>query len=109
MTDRISRDQLKAKLDRADVFVLVDTLPDTHYRKSHLPGAINIRSDDIVSEAPIRIPDRDTEIVVYCGNGPCMRSSLAADRLLQLGYRKVRDYHEGKADWIEARLPVEAG
>ena len=108
MADLISREDLKAKLDRGDMFVLVDTLPESAYRKGHLPGAINIPSDDILAEAPKRIPDRDADIVVYCGNGPCKRSSISAHRLGRLGYRNVRDYHEGKADWVAAGLPVEA-
>ena len=108
MTDLISRQELKAKLDRGGSFVLVDTLPESAYRKGHLPGAINIPSDDIRTVAPQRIPDRSTEIVVYCANGPCKRSRLAAERLAALGYREVRDYHEGKADWIDADLPLEA-
>ena len=107
MSDVISRADLKARLDRGDHIVLVDTLPETAYRKSHLPGAINIPSDDILADAPERIPDHDAEIVVYCGNGPCKRSSLSADRLRTLGYRRVYDYHEGKADWITAGFPVE--
>lgn len=107
MTDLISREDLKARLDQGCRLVLVDTLPEPAYRKSHLPGAINIPSDDILAEAPERIPDRDADIVVYCGNGPCKRSSLSVDRLRRLGYRRVRDYHEGKADWIAAGYPVE--
>jgi rhodanese-related sulfurtransferase len=34
---------------------------------------------------------------------------MAAARLVELGYTRVRDYHEGKADWIQAGLPVESG
>jgi len=108
-TETISRAELKAKLDRGDSFVLVDTLPEAAFARHHLPGAINIPSDDIVAEAPRRIPDRDTEIVVYCASGPCRRSRLAAERLEALGYRRVRDYHEGRADWTAAGLPVETG
>lgn len=107
MVDRISREALKARIDRGDGFVLLDTLPEAAYRKGHLPGAINIPSEGILDDAPRRIPDRDTEIVVYCANGPCKRSRLAADRLEALGYRRVHDYHEGKADWIDAGLPLE--
>ncbi len=76
MTKLISRAKLKAKLNRGEAFVLVDTLPEAAYRKHHLPGAINILSDDIVTVAPDRIPDRGAEIVVYCANGPCKRSRL---------------------------------
>lgn len=108
MVENISREELRAKIDRNDDFVLVDTLPEAAYRKSHLPGAVNIVSDDINDVAPGRIPDRNADIVVYCGNGPCKRSSLSAERLIGLGYTHARDYHEGKADWIEAGLPIEA-
>lgn len=107
MIERISRDELKMKLDRGDDFVLVDTLPEAAYRKHHLPGAINIRSEDIIEMAPRLIPDRDTEIVVYCASGPCKRSSLSAGRLMDLGYTNVRDYHEGRQDWEANGLPVE--
>ncbi len=107
MVQRISRQALKAKLDGGDTFVLVDTLPATAYRKSHLPGAISIPSDDITEAAPTLLPDRNADIVVYCANGPCKRSRLAAERLEALGYTNVRDYHEGKADWLDAGLPVE--
>jgi len=108
MTNRISRAQLKAKLDRGDAFVLIDTLPEAAYRRHHLPTAINIPSDDIVAEAPLRIPDRNADIVVYCANGPCKRSRLSAERLEALGYSRVRDYHEGKRDWMDAGFPVES-
>ena len=33
---------------------------------------------------------------------------IAADILTRLGYKDVRDYHEGKKDWIEAGLPTES-
>ena len=38
----ISREDLKAKLDREDDFVLVETLSEEQYQHAHLPGAVNI-------------------------------------------------------------------
>ena len=58
---------------------------------------------------PRLLPDRDARIVVYCSDGPCPNSRIAAARLTALGYTDVRDYHEGKAEWREAGLPLEAG
>ena len=52
------------------------------------------------------LPDKGVQILVYCSNGPCRNSGIAADILARLGYRDVRDYHEGKKDWIEAGLPT---
>ncbi|HEV7395896.1 MAG TPA: rhodanese-like domain-containing protein [Pyrinomonadaceae bacterium] len=64
----ISRDELKEKLDRADDFLLVETLPATTYHHSHLPGAINLPPDNVASLAPQILPDKNADIVVYCAN-----------------------------------------
>ena len=45
MTNTISRDELKQKIDRKDDFFLVETLPATAYHHAHLPGAINLPPD----------------------------------------------------------------
>lgn len=34
---------------------------------------------------------------------------MISARLAALGYENVRDYHEGKQDWMEAGLPTETG
>jgi hypothetical protein len=34
----ISREDLKAKLDRGDYFILVETLSEQQYRHAHLPA-----------------------------------------------------------------------
>ena len=109
MVGRISREELKAKLDRSEGVVLVEALPEKYFRHAHLPGALNLPHDAVDSLAPALLPDKDAEIVVYCANAPCQNSGIAAERLVQLGYAKVRDYHEGKADWIEAGTPLLPG
>ena len=54
-----------------------------------------------------RIPDLDTDVVVYCASSACDSSVTVASRLLELGYRNVLHYAEGKRDWVEAGLPLE--
>ena len=81
----------------------------SHYEAEHLPGAINVPHDEVDALAPALLPDRDAAIVVYCASGPCQNSGIAARRLVALGYSDVSDYHEGKAEWIAAGLPVETG
>ncbi len=79
------------------------------YARSHLPGAINLPVEWVDERAPRRIPDLDTEIVVYCIDSACDSSARVAERLLELGYRNVRHYVEGKKDWVAAGLPLEGG
>lgn len=111
MTDlpTITRNDLRAKLDRGDPVVLVEALPEGYYRKEHLPGAINLPPDRIRELAPRLLPDKDAEIIVYCSSLQCQKSSFATATLLKLGYRNVRDYEGGKRDWMEAGLLTERG
>ena len=68
MTETISRDDLKQKIDRKDDFLLVETLPATAYHHNHLPGAINLPPDSVKTLAAQLLPDQGAEIVVYCAN-----------------------------------------
>ncbi len=109
MAKRISRDELKAKLDDSEPMVVVEALPASYYQDAHLPGAVNLPHDQVDELAPQMLPDKNALIVTYCANGPCPNSGIAAERLEALGYVKVREYYEGKQDWVEAGLPTESG
>ena len=61
----ISREELEAKLDRGDEFVLLEVLGEASYRREHLPGGI--RHEDMEQLLDI-LPDKNTEIVAYCSN-----------------------------------------
>jgi rhodanese-related sulfurtransferase len=103
----IGRESLWQKIERGDEFVLVDALPPLAYAASHLPGAISMPPEYVVSRARRRIPNSHTEVVVYCSSATCDSSLIVANRLVELGYRNVRHYAEGKRDWVEAGLPLE--
>jgi rhodanese-related sulfurtransferase len=63
----ISRDELKQKIDRGDRFALVETLPEFMYKQRHLPGALNLPPNEVQQRAASVLPDKNAEIVVYCG------------------------------------------
>ncbi len=102
----ISREELEAKMDRGDDFVLVDALSRQHYESSHLPGAINLPYE-FVDDAPEVLPDKSAEVIVYCMSVECEASKEEVRELEEMGYEEVRHYVEGKQDWIQAGLPVE--
>ena len=91
--ERISREELKAKLCRGEDVVRVEALGEASYEKAHLPGARNIPYDRMDKLAPRLLPDKGVQIAVYCSNGPCRHSGIASDILARLGYEDVRDYH----------------
>ena len=109
MLVRISRQSLRQKIESGEEFVLVDALSPMSYAMSHLPGAINITPDWVDDGARRRIPDLNSEVVVYCADLTCDSSVGVANRLIELGYRNVRHYAEGKRDWVKAGLPLEGG
>jgi len=108
MAPNITRDELEAKMDRGDDFILVEALSQEHYRSCHLPGAINLPYE-FVDEAEKVLPDKGSEIVVYCMNPDCLASREEARELEEMGYERVLHYAAGKQAWIRAGLRVERG
>ena len=109
MTNKITRDELKAMLDRGEEVTIIEALPEQYYRQAHLPGALLLPHDQVDELASTLLPDKAAEIVIYCANLPCPNSEIAAERLSELGYTNVREYAEGKQDWSDAGYLVEQG
>jgi len=61
----ITREELKAKMDRGDEFVLLEILGESAYQRAHLPGAIRLQDLDLIPEL---LPDEAAEIVTYCSS-----------------------------------------
>jgi len=104
MIETISRDELTEKIARHDRFRLVEVEPEDSYHQAHLPGAINLPPTQVSALALKRLRDRDAEIVVYSSD--LHESETAARDLIEKGYTHVREYAEGKQDWIDSGLPI---
>ncbi len=99
----IDREELKEKLDRRDDFKLVMVLGDWGFRAKHIPGSLNISAPDVAAS----VLGLEDEIVVYCSGDPCPASKYTYHVLEQRGYKHIRRYAGGIADWEEAGYPVE--
>ncbi len=99
----ISREELRDKLNRGDDFKLVMTLENWAFQSKHIPGSINIFPTEVTNG----ILDPNDEIVVYCAAPACPASIIAYQRLIGTGYKNVRRYPGGIADWEEAGFPLE--
>ena len=66
MVATISRHELKAKMDRGEKFALVEALSEEYYRRSHLPGAVNIPADKVGELADKLLPDKNRDVITYC-------------------------------------------
>ena len=101
----ISREELRAAIDNARVTV-VDALPPAAFGQRHLPGAINVVAENSDEQVRAALPDPAAAIVAYSTDEHCTRGPELAGRLRELGYRDVRTYEGGIADWVAAGLPV---
>ncbi|HZZ16747.1 MAG TPA: rhodanese-like domain-containing protein [Candidatus Sulfotelmatobacter sp.] len=97
-------DDIKKKIDGGSKFTLVDVREESEFAKDHLPGAIHLGKGIIERDIEARVPDLNTEIILYCGGG--FRSALAADNLQKMGYTDVISMDGGIRDWREKGYPL---
>ena len=95
----VTIDEVKAKLDRKEKFLLIDVREESEYAADHLPGAVHLGKGIIERDVENRVPDQDTPVVLYCGGG--FRSALAADNLQKMGYTHVLSMDGGIRGWRE--------
>lgn len=88
--NRVSFKEAKELMDSGKPYVLIDTRTDEEFGIEHAEGATVLPVDDIDKDsAKAVIPDTDTAILVYCRTG--QRSKLAAEKLIELGYKHIYD------------------
>ena len=101
----ITRDELRAKLQRGEKFKLVMTLSASAYSSKRIPTSLHF---DTIDEALAAL-DPGEEIVVYCAGVSCAASIRAYYLLERVGYTHVRRYPGGVADWEDAGYPLDHG
>ena len=99
-----SIDDVKARLDRGDRFLLIDVREESEYAKDHLPNAIHLGRGIIERDIEESVPELSTPLVLYCGGG--YRSALAADNLQKMGYTNVLSMDGGIRGWREKHFPL---
>lgn len=97
-------DEIKQRLDGREKLMLVDVREESEYAKDHLPGAVHLGKGIIERDIEARVPDPQTELVLYCGGG--FRSALAADNLQKMGYTNVISMDGGIREWRDKNYPL---
>jgi rhodanese-related sulfurtransferase len=99
-----SVEQVAERLERGERFYFVDVREDSEFAVDHAAGAVHLGRGILERDVEKLIPDRDADIVLYCGGG--YRSALAADSLQRMGYRKVCSMAGGIRAWRAASRPL---
>ena len=100
-------DDIKARLDQGEKFILIDVREESEFARDHLPGAVHMGKGTIERDIEARVPDTGAPLVLYCGGG--FRSALAADALQKMGYTNVISMDGGIRVWREKQYPLTTG
>ena len=87
--------------------ILIDVREDNAWRAEHVKGAVHVGKGVIERDIEKIVPDKDREILLYCGGG--FRSALAADALQQMGYTNVWSVDGGFKAYKQAGKEMESG
>jgi len=98
---------VQARLARGEPLHFIDVREDAEYAVDHAAQARHIGRGVIERDIETLIPDRDAQIVLYCGGG--FRSALAAESIAKMGYRNVWSMDGGMHEWRAAGAPIEPG
>jgi len=86
---------------------LIDVREESEWAAGHARGAEHMGKGVIERDIEQRVPDKNTELILYCGGG--FRSALSADNLQRMGYTNVTSMAGGWRAWQEAGAPTETG
>lgn len=84
---------------------LIDVREESEWHSGHAAGAEHLGKGVIERDIEERVPDREAEVILYCGGG--FRSALAADALQKMGYENVSSMAGGWRAWVAAGEPTE--
>ena len=85
--------------------VLIDVREDHEWDAEHARRAVHIGRGVIERDIVWQYPDKDTELILYCGGG--YRSALAADNLQKMGYANILSMTGGWTAWKEKGAPTD--
>ena len=97
-TQQRMRENIEAKL--------IDVREDKEWEAAHAAGAIHLGKGIIERDIETTVPDKNTELILYCGGG--YRSALAADALQRMGYTNVFSMAGGWKAWKEEGGEIES-
>ncbi|HEV2799652.1 MAG TPA: rhodanese-like domain-containing protein [Pyrinomonadaceae bacterium] len=86
---------------------LIDVREDHEWQAGRAARATHIGRGIIERDIEHSIPDKQTELILYCGGG--YRSALAADNLQRMGYTNVYSMDGGWTAWQASGAPTEEG
>ena len=76
---------------------LIDIREKEEWDEGHLKGAIFLPRGFLEIKIEKTVPDKETPVILYCAGG--VRSALATQSLIELGYKNVSSMAGGYGEW----------
>jgi len=92
---------------RKNPVIFIDIREDHEWEAGHAAGAIHLGKGIIEREIERVVPDKGSEVILYCGGG--YRSALAGDNLRKMGYTNVLSMAGGWKAWKRSGGKVKRG
>jgi len=89
--------------------LIIDTRPYAMTLKESIPGALYMNDEELPTLMGRFPVDKNTPIITFCAGFECHKSHVVANKLLELGYKKVSVFAGGLPAWKEAKLQTTAG
>ena len=102
----ISLDDTRTRLSENPEAVLLDVREESEWNKAHAKEAQYLGKGVLERDLETRFPDKETEIIMYCGGG--FRSALTCDAAQKMGYTNVWSMENGYRGMIVAEWPLES-
>ena len=103
----VSVAETRARLTSNPKVVLMDVREDLEWQQNHAAEAVHLGKGVLERDLEKLFPDRNTEIIMYCGGG--FRSALTADVAQKMGYGKVYSLIGGYKALVAANWPTKSG
>ena len=97
--ETITTEGLQRRLEQGGDFHFWNVLTDEYFHGEMIPGSHRVPLDRVGREVAQTRLAKDAEVVVYCAGPKCPQSASAAQKLIDLGYTRVRAYEGGLEEW----------
>jgi rhodanese-related sulfurtransferase len=111
-----TQDLFAQKMQGAEGLLFIDSRSRDDYAAGHIPGALAIPLDSVQRSGKteagsewagtLDFPGAQT-LIVYCEGGDCQTSIALAKIIHDKGYKDIRIFTGGWAEWSGAGLPEE--
>jgi len=103
--DPVTAPEVKRILEDNPDAVLVNALSSLEFAIQHIPGSINIPTNEVQYSDDLPV-EKSTELIFYCMGVRCKHSFNASLQAINMGYTRVHWFQGGIPEWRRYDYPM---